>query len=162
SVVHLVEPLLNPCGAPASMLGVSGLSCGGLHLETAALLGWRRMTVAAKSRDVAQITPFRASKLLRLAEGAVEIIPVPAVPEPRPGPGVGMTRLEYWQAIWDRAARDARRGDHWRRRSWRTGTAARGAEPAAVRTAPDVAGPGSSLLTLAPTGIDRRRLLCHG
>ncbi|HET7409313.1 MAG TPA: LysR family transcriptional regulator [Paracoccaceae bacterium] len=108
SVVHLVAPLLNPCGAPASVLGVSGLSCRGLHLDTAALLGWPRMTVAARSRDVAQIVPFRASELLRMTGGAVETIPVPPVPEPRPEPRVGMTRLEYWQAVWNGAARDAR------------------------------------------------------
>src|SRR5690606_2550813 len=63
SVVHLVAPLLNPAGAPASVLGVSELASRRLHLDAAVLLGWDRMSVAARSRDVAHVVPFRATEL---------------------------------------------------------------------------------------------------
>src|SRR5690606_523235 len=63
---------------------------------------------AARSRDVAQVVPFRATELLHLSGGRIETIAAPPVPEPRPQPPVAMTRLEYWQAVWEGAARDRR------------------------------------------------------
>lgn len=107
TVTHAVVALLNPGGAPASLTGISRLSDRTLHREAAALLGDRRLTVVAGSRDVGQLVPFRAGSLLRLVEGERVDQPVPSVPRPKPAPAIDMSRLEYWQAVWAGSARDA-------------------------------------------------------
>jgi anthranilate phosphoribosyltransferase len=111
SSINSLMPLLNPFGAPASMMGVVRPAYRDLHRDAGALLGCGNMTIFGASRDAAEATPFRSSALLRLVDGKAEDLFVPALPEPKAYPLIGMTSLEYWRAVWAGKVRDERAAD---------------------------------------------------
>jgi anthranilate phosphoribosyltransferase len=111
SPINSVMPLLNPLGAPASMMGVVKPAYRELHRDAGALLGYRHMTILGTSRDAAEATPFRSSTLLRLADGRAEELFIPAAPEPPAYPLMGMTSPEYWRAVWTGTVCDERARD---------------------------------------------------
>ena len=108
SSINSLLPLLNPLGAPASMMGVVRPAYRELHRDAGALLACRNMTILGASRDAAEATPFRSSTLLRLIDGKPEDLFVPARPEPKAYPLTGMTSLEYWRDVWAGHIRDER------------------------------------------------------
>ncbi|MGO4833950.1 LysR family transcriptional regulator, partial [Rhizobiaceae sp. 2RAB30] len=63
SPMNLMVHLINPLGAPASLLGVASAAQRLLHLDGAALLGWPDVGVLGSKRDVAEATPFRATTI---------------------------------------------------------------------------------------------------
>ena len=108
SSINSLMPLLNPFGAPASLMGVVRPAYRDLHRDAGVLLGRGNMTIFGTSRDAAEATPFRSSTLLRLVGGTAEDLFAPALPEPKAYPLTGMTSLEYWRAVWTGAVRDDR------------------------------------------------------
>ncbi|UVF21423.1 glycosyl transferase family protein [Microvirga terrae] len=108
SPINSLMPLLNPFGAPTTMMGVVRPAYRELHRDAGMLLGCGTMTVLGSSRDTAESTPFRSSTLLRLVGGQAENLFVPARPEPHAYPLTGMTSQEYWRAVWAGTARDER------------------------------------------------------
>ena len=104
SAVHL----LNPVGADASFVGVTQPAYRELHRDAAALLGWRNLTVIGSSRDVAEWIPYRSATLHRLVDGEPLDQRVPSLEEPRSQQRIGLSSLEYWQAVWRGAAHDER------------------------------------------------------
>lgn len=103
AVIHL----LNPLGAPASLLGVAMPSRRDMLRETAEVLGTRSLSILGNNRDFAEFTPFRATTLFRLVDGKPvdERIPARRAIAAAPPP-VAYTSREYWQAVWTGAARD--------------------------------------------------------
>ena len=108
SSINSLLPLLNPLGAPASMMGVVRPAYRELHRDAGALLACRNMTILGASRDAAEATPFRSSTLLRLIDGKAEDLFVPARSEPKAYPLTGLTSLEYWRDVWTGQIRDER------------------------------------------------------
>jgi anthranilate phosphoribosyltransferase len=108
SPLNLLVALLNPLGAPASLLGGSTFAARGLHRDAAALLGWPDFTTVTTHRDAGQFTPFRSTTLLRLADGVPAELRIPPISETPSKSPVGYSGLEYWQAVWDGGARDER------------------------------------------------------
>lgn len=104
SIVHL----LNPLGAPVSIFGVAQPSSRELHRDAAQILGTQDITILGNTRDIAEFTPFTATVIHRLAGGRAFDTHVPSrkPPEKTPRPAAYGSR-EYWQAVWDGAARDA-------------------------------------------------------
>ncbi|EIM27488.1 anthranilate phosphoribosyltransferase [Microvirga lotononidis] len=108
SPIHSLMPLVNPFGAPASVMGVVRPAYRDLHRDAGSILGCRNMTILGASRDAAEATPFRSSTLLRLVDGLAEDLLVPAQPEPKAYALAGMTSLEYWHGVWEGTIRDER------------------------------------------------------
>jgi len=108
SPLNLLVALINPLGAPASLLGGSTFAARSLHRDAAALLGWPDLAAVTTHRDVGQFTPFRATTLLRLTGGMPTELRIPPVSEMPSKSPVGYSGLEYWQAVWDGGARDER------------------------------------------------------
>ncbi|TKT69696.1 glycosyl transferase family protein [Aquamicrobium sp. LC103] len=110
SPLNLLVHLINPLGAPASLLGVATASSRHLHRDAAAMLGWPRLMAVTTNRDVAQATPFRAMRLACLTGNEPRDVVVPAIQESRvrSGSRTGFSSLEYWHGVWTGAVRDER------------------------------------------------------
>ncbi|GHD18830.1 glycosyl transferase [Tianweitania populi] len=108
SPLNIATHLLNPLGAAASLLGASRAMYQTGPRDAAALLGWRDLAVLSNKRDVAEATPYRATKLHRLVDGVAETTLLPSQAEPAALQPIGLTSLEYWQSVWEGRVRDAR------------------------------------------------------
>lgn len=108
SPMHSVMHLLNPLGAPASLLGVARVIAIALNRDVAALLGWPRLSVLASARDVAELVPFKRATIYRSIQGAASEVVLPLFDEP-PHPSRQIySAMEYWDAVWRGAAPDPR------------------------------------------------------
>lgn len=108
SPLNIATHLLNPLGASASLLGASRSIYQTGLCDAAALLGWRDLAVVSTRRDVAQATPYRATKLHRLVDGAPDTTLLSSLPEPAAVQPIGLTSLEYWQSVWEGRVGDNR------------------------------------------------------
>ena len=107
SPVNLTVQLLNPLGAPATVLGVPSGSARNLQRDAARLLGWQRLLAVTSHRDVAQATPSRATPIMLLDNGHhSELAMPPTLPRARATPHPGLTLVEYWSGLWSGAVRD--------------------------------------------------------
>lgn len=108
SPMNLLVHLLNPLGAPASLLGVGRPTYRELHRDAAAMLGFRNIAVLGNTRDVAEFTPYRHTTIYRLAGGEAVDLVVPSLHQPRTEPAPGLSSAEYWRVVWQGQARDER------------------------------------------------------
>lgn len=107
SPVNMTVQLLNPLGAPATVLGVPSRNARNLQRDAARLLGWRRLLAVTSHRDVAQATPWRATPVMLLDNGHHSELALPAtLPRSRATPHPGLTLVEYWRGLWNGAVRD--------------------------------------------------------
>lgn len=107
SPMNLVVQLLNPLGAPATIIGVPSRATRTLQRDTAALLGWPRLLAVASNRDVAQATPARTTPLIVLDHGEQRETTLPGrASRGRSAPVPGFTHTEYWKGLWTGAVRD--------------------------------------------------------
>lgn len=107
SPLNLVIQLLNPAGAPCSILGVPSAAGRTLQRDAATLLGWPRLVAIGTNRDVAQATPFRATPLLLLDRGEHrELSLKPVQPRMPSNPRIGFSAMEYWRGLWSGAVKD--------------------------------------------------------
>lgn len=107
SPLNLVVQLLNPLGAPATIVGVPSAAGRTLQRDAAAMLGWRRLLAIGSNRDVAQATPFQVTPLAFLdGEGQSETS-LPAL-QPRliSPPRTGFSAAEYCAGLWSGSIRD--------------------------------------------------------
>lgn len=108
---HMVSALMNPGAAATTLSGPRGRARPRLQLEAAMRLGWGAIAGLGGHRDAAQTTPGRAQDLLIWRDTGLTEHRLPNHPPPgssRTGTDAsdGMTRLEYWQAVWDGAVED--------------------------------------------------------
>lgn len=104
TVVHL----LNPLRARSTIIGVARPSYQELHRDTARLLSVENLAILGNTRDFAQFTPFRSTRIFGLSKGRdVEFI-IPARETPPAEMPTMFTTFEYWRAVWTGAARDER------------------------------------------------------
>jgi anthranilate phosphoribosyltransferase len=108
SPIHGVLNLLNPLGAPTSLLGVPRLSAITLSRDVATVLRWPRLSVLASVRDVAELNPFKRATIYRAVQGKSSDIVLPAVKEPPQSNRQIYSAIEYWEAVWRGAAPDPR------------------------------------------------------
>lgn len=107
SPLNLIVQLLNPSGATATVLGVPAGAPHSLHQEAALQLGWPRLLTIGSHRDVAQATPFRRSEINVQAGGGLSQFQIAALPRKALSRRLdGYSSLEYWQAVWNDAAKD--------------------------------------------------------
>ncbi|MHB2267155.1 glycosyl transferase family protein [Aliihoeflea sp. PC F10.4] len=107
SPLNLIVQLLNPASAPATILGVPAGALHSLHQEAALQLGWPRLLTIGSHRDVAQATPFRRSEVKLQADGGISQFQMAALSRASASRRLdGYSSLEYWQAVWDDAAKD--------------------------------------------------------
>ncbi|CAD7030953.1 glycosyltransferase [Pseudorhizobium endolithicum] len=106
--LHNVAPLINPVSAPATIVGAPGGASRFIYRDVAKLLGMESMTMVTTIRSFAQITPTRATTVMRMMEGEDISVVIPARPAlgSTAAPTSGYTQREYWQAVWSGAARD--------------------------------------------------------
>ena len=107
SSLNLAVHLLNPLGAAASLLGASRSLYQTGYIDTAALLGWRDLSVVSISRDVAEARPSRATRLQRLIDGKQTTTLVPSQAAPDQVTPTGLSSLEYCLSVWEGRAPDA-------------------------------------------------------
>lgn len=104
TVVHL----LNPLRARSGIIGVARPSYQELHRDTARLLCVENLAILGNTRDFAQFTPFRSTRIFGLSKGKdIEFI-IPARETPPAEMPTMFTSFEYWRAVWTGAARDER------------------------------------------------------
>lgn len=108
SPVHDLVPLLQPLPARACLLGISKPPYREIHRDAAMVLGMKRLSVIANTKDVAQLNPFRVTTIHRLVAGEPSDEIIPSIPEPPAGPRAPVTSLEHWRDVWTGAATDAR------------------------------------------------------
>lgn len=108
SPMNLLVHLLNPLGAPASLLGAVNPVYRTLHRDTAAVLAWPRVTVIGNHRDVAQATPYRTTDVFRLEAGEATELVLPSQSEPKSKLPSVLTSMEYWESVWRGRERDPR------------------------------------------------------
>lgn len=106
--VNLMLHLLNPLGAPASLLGVAQPANQLLHRDTAHAAGLPNLAILGSVRDVGEFNPYRPTTIYRLVDGKPSEVFVPSIPEPRLDGSTGLTSLEYWQGVWENRVRDER------------------------------------------------------
>lgn len=106
--LNAIMPLLNPAGAPVSLLGALQFQRHDMHREVALLLEGQDLSIIGNVRDFAQYSPFRQTTVFRLQDGQTSDLILPALPEPQAEPETPMTSREYWEALWSGAARDER------------------------------------------------------
>lgn len=107
SPLNLIVQLLNPSGARATVLGVPAGALHSLHQEAALQLGWSRLLTIGSHRDVAQATPFRRSEIRIQVEGDLSQFQIAALPRKAASRRLdGYSSQEYWQAVWNDAAKD--------------------------------------------------------
>lgn len=106
SPLNLIVQLLNPASAQASVLGVPAGVLHSLHQEAALQLGWSRLLMIGSHRDVAQATPFRRSEIKVQVGGDLSQFQIAASSRKASRRLDGYSSLEYWQAVWNDAAKD--------------------------------------------------------
>lgn len=106
--IHNVAPLINPLSAPATLVGAPGGASRFIYRDVVKLLGMESVTMVTTIRSFAQVTPTRATTVLRMMEGEDTSAVIPARPAlgGTAAPTSGYTQREYWQAVWSGAARD--------------------------------------------------------
>lgn len=107
SPLNLGLQMLNPLGAPVTLMGVSSTAQNTLHRDVAGLLGWPRLLCIDSYRDLAQATPHRLMRLSLTENGETRILPV------RPGKVLrperlppGITGLDNCVALWNGSIHD--------------------------------------------------------
>ncbi|MFG1418076.1 glycosyl transferase family protein [Xanthobacter sp. V0B-10] len=108
SPVNDLVHLLCPVPARASLLGVSKPSYRELHRDVATILGQKHLGIVESTRDVAELNPFRATTIMRLAGGVPADAFMPSEPEPRALGRTGITSMEHWRGVWTGEASDPR------------------------------------------------------
>jgi len=109
SLIFESLPMIRPANSKTSLLGVTKPSYKELHRDTAMLLGWSDLSILGSVRDIAQFSPFRLTSLHQLIDGKPRDVLIPALmAEPPVAPRPRGTPLEYWEAVWTGAMRDAR------------------------------------------------------
>lgn len=106
--VNTVVHLLNPLRARNAVIGVARPSYQELHRDTARLLSVENLAILGNTRDFAQFTPFRSTRIFGLSGGKDVELVVPARETPRAEMPTMFTTFEYWRAVWTGAARDER------------------------------------------------------
>lgn len=107
SPINLLIQLLNPFGAPATVIGVPSASARTVHRDAAALLGWERFLAVSSHRDVAQATPVRIMKLICLDRGELSEHVVPPIQLVSTQARIAaLTAPEYCAGLWTGAVRD--------------------------------------------------------
>lgn len=71
-------------------------------------MGWRDLAIVSTKRDVAEATPYRATTLHRLVDGAPATTLLPWRMEPAAVQPIGLSSQEYWRSVWEGRAPDAR------------------------------------------------------
>ncbi|MNT39659.1 hypothetical protein D3C72_1759270 [compost metagenome] len=104
TVVHL----LNPLRARSTIIGVARPSYQELHRDTARLLSVENLAILGNTRDFAQFTPFRTTRIFGLSKGRDVEFLIPAREAPPAEMPTMFTTFEYWRAVWTGAARDER------------------------------------------------------
>lgn len=104
TVVHL----LNPLRARSTIIGVARPSYQELHRDTARLLSVESLAILGNTRDFAQFTPFRSTRIFGLSKGEDVEFVIPARETPPAEMPTMFTTFEYWRAVWTGAARDER------------------------------------------------------
>ncbi len=104
TVVHL----LNPLRARNVIIGVARPSYQELHRDTARLLKMDNLAVLGNTRDFAQFTPFRSTRIFGLSRGEDIEAFIPGRDMPPAEMPTMFTTFEYWRAVWTGAARDER------------------------------------------------------
>ncbi len=104
TVVHL----LNPLRARNVIIGVARPSYQELHRDTAKLLKMDNLAVLGNTRDFAQFTPFRSTRIFGLSRGEDIEAFIPGRDMPPAEMPTMFTTFEYWRAVWTGAARDER------------------------------------------------------
>ena len=104
TVVHL----LNPLRARSTIIGVARPSYQELHRDTARLLSMENLAILSNTRDFAQFTPFRSTRIFGLSKGKDMEFIVPARETPPAEMPTMFTTFEYWRAVWTGAAKDER------------------------------------------------------
>ncbi|KAA3527719.1 glycosyl transferase family protein [Agrobacterium tumefaciens] len=104
TVVHL----LNPLRARSTIIGVARPSYQELHRDTARLLSVESLAILGNTRDFAQFTPFRSTRIFGLSRGKDVEFVIPARETPPAEMPTMFTTFEYWRAVWTGAARDER------------------------------------------------------
>ncbi|WP_107676715.1 glycosyl transferase family protein [Agrobacterium sp. LAD9] len=104
TVVHL----LNPLRARSTIIGVARPSYQELHRDTARLLSVENLAILGNTRDFAQFTPFRTTRIFGLSKGRDIEFLIPAREAPPAEMPTMFTTFEYWRAVWTGAARDER------------------------------------------------------
>ncbi|MFG1401845.1 glycosyl transferase family protein [Xanthobacter sediminis] len=108
SPVNDLVHLLCPVPARASLLGVSKPSYREIHRDVATILGQQHLGIIESTRDVAELNPFRATTIMRLAAGMPADAFMPSEPEPRALGRTGITSMEHWRGVWTGEASDPR------------------------------------------------------
>lgn len=106
--LHNVAPLINPFGASSTLTGSPGGASMTMYGDVVKLLGMERVTIVGDVRSFAQVTPTRATTLMRMFNGQAisERIPIGwGTADSRPLSS-GYSQREYWEAVWSGAARD--------------------------------------------------------
>ena len=98
--------LINPLSAPASIVGAAQASRRDLYRDAARELELADIAVIGSTRDIAELSPDRAVKIFRLAQGEILDTIVPAFRTGKAGTSGMLTQREYWRAVWSGAARD--------------------------------------------------------
>lgn len=107
SPVNMTVQLLNPLGAPCTIIGAPSRTGRMLHCDAAALLDWPRLVAVASNRDVAQATPAKTTPLIVLDRSERRRITLPStLADTRSDSNPGYTIVEYWHGVWSGAVRD--------------------------------------------------------
>lgn len=79
-----------------------------MYGDVVKLLGMERVTIVDNVRSFAQVTPTRATTLMRMLNGRAisERIPVAGGLTGNGPASSGYSQREYWEAVWSGAARD--------------------------------------------------------
>lgn len=104
--MHAAIPLVNPLGAPATLVGAANTSKRDLYRDMARMLGVEHLAIIGSIRDIAQLTPTRSTPLFRLVDGEDIDTTIPARPMTKADATGIFTQREYWRAVWSGAARD--------------------------------------------------------
>lgn len=104
TMVHL----LNPLRARSIITGVARPSYQELHRDMAKILNMENLAIFGSTRDFAQFTPFRSTRIFGLSKGQDIDIFIPGRETPPAEMPTMFTTFEYWCAVWTGAARDER------------------------------------------------------
>jgi len=106
--LHTVVHLLNPLRARSTIIGLARPAYQELHRDTARLLAVENLAILGNTRDFAQFTPFRSTRIFGLSSGRDVDVLVPAREAPPAEMPTMFTTFEYWRAVWTGAAKDER------------------------------------------------------
>lgn len=106
SPVNACVNMINPLGAPATVVGAASDSRRSLFRELAQHLDTPQILVVGSTRDLAQLRPDKSSNLYRRLQGMDQDLLVPRRPLRGPEPNGLLSQREYFSAVWSGAARD--------------------------------------------------------